>query len=484
MIARLARRHACQTIEMQTRFTLGTGGACRKSNTNQTKNDTMKRILGTSAVLLLSITPSWAATYYYDGSGAISTTTNWWTNRDGTGSNPGNFTAAGNTFAIQSGQAPVLGTSWTISGSGSGLLIETGGSMNSGANNPTLTLSMQSGASYVMANTTYSSLTLGTINSGSNFRLDNQSNPRLSGLTYGGLSFNGSQNVSLSAAISTTTLNVSGSGQLRFTNSSNLTHSVSGSVNIAASAPAVLTQGTGNMTLNIGGGLSNLGTISKAGAGAASLNFNGTGSSTATWGTHSGTFGVTIASSKTLTFLDDLSTSGGNVTVAGALATAAGESVSISVGTGAFSISGSLAIGGAGTTGALAANKITLDGAMTLDILTATDFDELNVSGALTFGGDLILDLDAEVTGDFVVLTYGSTGGTFEGVSLAGAYGSIELEDLGDGVWSFTDSVNTYTFSEAEGMLSIAAVPEPHEYAIAMAGLLFVVVVMRKRRRA
>lgn len=68
--------------------------------------------------------------YYYNGTGQLDLLTSWGTNTNGTGANPSNFTANGQTFNLINAASVNLnnmsGTSWTIGGTGSRLVIGTG----------------------------------------------------------------------------------------------------------------------------------------------------------------------------------------------------------------------------------------------------------------------------------------------------------------------------------------------------------------------
>ncbi|OYU84516.1 MAG: hypothetical protein CFE24_06405 [Flavobacterium sp. BFFFF2] len=75
--------------------------------------------------------------YYYGGSGDISSVSNWWTNTNGTGSNPTNFTADGQFFNIITNAAS-SGTGWAV-GTGSKIIL---GASNVGP----VTLTISNGA--------------------------------------------------------------------------------------------------------------------------------------------------------------------------------------------------------------------------------------------------------------------------------------------------------------------------------------------------
>lgn len=275
------------------------------------------------AFLALSI-PLQAIDYFYNGIGPVTEVASWFTNRNGTGTNPANFTTAGNAFIVQNGQTALLSGTWAISGTGSGLLVETGGVFQTGANNPSLTLNMQSGATFLVENSSYNGVAFGVINSESNFELANTTAPRISGLTYGNLIFSGSNAFSFTTNLNATgNLIVNDSGQVRLTNSSNVTHAVAGGFTIASGSSVSLTNGVGNMSLNLSGSLTNSGTLVKDGAGSAELNFTGSTAATATWGSvttnNFSNFTINVASGKNLTFADSLNAGAATVNVNGTL---------------------------------------------------------------------------------------------------------------------------------------------------------------------
>lgn len=450
-----------------------------------------------AALAVLSPPPLSAIDYYYDGSGTVTDATNWWTNTNGTGSNPANFTTAGNTFNVQNGQTATATAAWAVSGTGSGVVILTGGAMTSGLFNHTMTLSMQSGASYNMTNTTYSNTTIGTFDSASTFILGNQSNPRLSGLTYGGLQFNGTSAVSLTANMNVAgNLSVINTGQLRLTSGSNLTHNIDGNFTIASGSSAALTNGAGNMTANIAGGLTNSGTLSKPGAGNASLIFDGTGSSNVTWGTHSGSFNMTVSSSKTIVFTDNFNPGTGTITVAGTLdvgATTLGGSGSLTVngagklqGSGTISNATTVQSGGfieggtSSTIGTLSLNSLNLNDGSRADFhLTGNGTnDVINVtgSGLFTMGSTAVLKIFLDYTPTLIdvfdLLDW--AGGISGDSNIASHLDFTEDPTPGAGLTWDTSTFNT------DGVLRIAAVPEPSRVLLVVVGGTGLL--MRRRR--
>ena len=69
--------------------------------------------------------------YYSNGNNAPNLTASWWDNRDGTGSSPANFTTAGQEYYVQSGHTMTTGATWSVSGTGSKVQIESGGILQS-----------------------------------------------------------------------------------------------------------------------------------------------------------------------------------------------------------------------------------------------------------------------------------------------------------------------------------------------------------------
>ena len=76
------------------------------------------------------------ATYYSRGNLAPNLTTSWAVNTDGSGSQPANFTTAGDIFIVQDGHSMTMDANWAVTGN---VVINNGGTLTSGAY--TLTIS-------------------------------------------------------------------------------------------------------------------------------------------------------------------------------------------------------------------------------------------------------------------------------------------------------------------------------------------------------
>jgi hypothetical protein len=306
--------------------------------------------------------------YYYGGSGNGNSTASWWINTNGTGAHPANFTTANQIFNVQSGQTLPFSSTLTISGTSSKLVVKTGGVVTSGAFNHSLTLDMESGATWTQQNSTYGALVFGSINSNSNWRVENTSG--FSTRTYPNFIIGGNINFN-AASVSLTAqgnLIIDSGSEFRGTgNSSAPTHNISGDIIINGTLN--LTNGTGTPTYNVSGTITNSGTISSAGSGLPTINFTGSNSVTVTWGTQTtSNFNVNIASTKTVALGSALSIgSGRTVTVNGRL----------DCGTNNITGAGAFTLTSGGTLGIGSTNGITSSGAS----------GNIQVTGTRTFPG-------------------------------------------------------------------------------------------------
>lgn len=183
--------------------------------------------------------------------------------------------------------------------------------------------------------------------------------------------------------------------------------------------------GSGNLTINAVIGESSSGkALTKIGAGTLTLNGNNTYT------------GPTLISAGTLSGSGSV---GGSLTIAAA---------------------GSLAPGTSTATGIFSAASINLAGTTTLRVNGATrgtDYDALTASGALTYGGALVLSLPTFTPNDsdsYQLFQAGSFSGAFASVTInASGAATATLTPSG-----FTGSINgkSYTFTYATGILRIA----------------------------
>ena len=156
-----------------------------------------------------------------------------------------------------------------------------------------------------------------------------------------------------------------------------------------------------------------------------------------------------------------------------------------------LTLTGTLSPATASTAGALnVSGKVSLGSAATssFDILSDLSFDSINIAaaGVFTLGGSLVLDFDTGWT--LAEGTYGLFAG--DG-TLAGGFGAVSFggqftgsfTEITNGIWQATAGDGTFTFDESSGILTVAAVPEPHQYGLAMAAMLVAIMAVRLRSR-
>ncbi|MFN3909032.1 MAG: beta strand repeat-containing protein, partial [Flavobacterium sp.] len=140
--------------------------------------------------IVLNLNPS-TTNFYYSGSGDLTNTSNWGTNTDGSGTNPANFTNGLQVFNIRNTASVSLSSTWTVSGSGSKVVVGDGTSAT------TFTIPSfhaLSGAIDVSDNTTLAIEnstfpTLGDLNAGSTVIYRGLTNINLPLSAYGNLTF-------------------------------------------------------------------------------------------------------------------------------------------------------------------------------------------------------------------------------------------------------------------------------------------------------
>jgi len=232
--------------------------------------------------------------------------------------------------------------------------------------------------------------------------------------------------------------------------------------------------------------------VNNAISGAGGFNIASTsGSGTVTLGGTNTFTGVTKVNSGTLALgnVNALQNSPLDVTGAGAVT----FTVTANGGVNTYNLGGlknSAGTGTVGTTLAAGANSITL-GSSAVSAITIANIADFNgaaaiavTSGAFTLGGTLNVTFANTFANDSSAafnLFDGNTAGTLTTVSILGSYTAT----LNSGnSYHFTDlGGNTFDFNNTSGVLSFTAVPEPHEFAVAIAALLGVVVFIRRRAR-
>ena len=106
------------------------------------------------SILNVAVQTSAGVTDFYSAAtGNLDATATWGTNTDGTGSNPSNFTAAGQVFHISNGNAGGLTGNWTVSGSGSKVVVD-GTDFTISTHTLNGTIDVNAGRTLTIANTT------------------------------------------------------------------------------------------------------------------------------------------------------------------------------------------------------------------------------------------------------------------------------------------------------------------------------------------
>jgi hypothetical protein len=161
-------------------------------------------------------------------------------------------------------------------------------------------------------------------------------------------------------------------------------------------------------------------------------------------------------------------------------------STTISGGTLTLSNTGSLASTtfniAAGATYDVSSQAYSLNGktiTLSLDATNPGFIKDLGQTFTLT-GGALTLNFTTATPGSSYTLYSGTTSGDFSSILLSGNGFSGNLS-LSGGVWTGTSNGYNFSLTESTGLLSLVAVPESHEFAIAIVGLLCVVVMIRRR---
>jgi hypothetical protein len=189
--------------------------------------------------ILFAESVSAQGTYYYKGTGALNSTSNWGTNTDGTGSAPPNFTNILCTYVIRNTSAVTLSSNWTVSGLLSGIVLG-----NSSSSPVTLTIASgvtlsgaldiadaSSGGNTIVLQST-SIPSFGSVNSSSTIKYDGTSAQSVSILTYGQLIISNTGVKTLSGSISVTSGLTVESGATLDGGSSTISRSGSGTADI------------------------------------------------------------------------------------------------------------------------------------------------------------------------------------------------------------------------------------------------------------
>jgi autotransporter-associated beta strand protein len=274
------------------------------------------------------------------------------------------------------------------------------------------------------------------------------------------------------------------------TNTGTLTVSSTGVVNTGTAANglklgAALAASVG--TVNLDGGTIQTAIVQK-GPGTGTFNFNG------------GTLQATATSATYMTGLTNAFVkSGGAVIDTNGFAVTIGQALlthGVSTGGGLTkSGTGTLTLSGANTyTGTTIINNGTLSLASTGSILSTTISFNLTDSTAgqmtilnsgFSFTGALSLGLAPVTASNSWTLFAGAQFDSGDLDSLSAVTSDLgSFSNAGGGIWVFSNGSGSWSFNDNTGTLGFTAVPEPGEYALAMAAMLLVLIGFRRHRLA
>lgn len=138
-------------------------------------------------LLIFAISILSAADYYSNGNNNINQLSSWKSNRDGSGTSPSSFGASNLILYVQNGHSMGASGTLDLTGAGSKLVIENGGTVTTGNYDHGILLDMQSNGTYIVTNTTYGTMEKGSWSNSSNFVINNASIQFEDGLSYGNL---------------------------------------------------------------------------------------------------------------------------------------------------------------------------------------------------------------------------------------------------------------------------------------------------------
>ncbi|MBS1510252.1 MAG: hypothetical protein JST86_05380, partial [Bacteroidetes bacterium] len=302
-----------------------------------------------------------ATNYYSAGNNAPNTTANWWTNTNGTGGHPSNFSSSADVFIIQSGHTMTTSANWAVNGTiqvNSGAILVVSNSVSAA------TAFTVAGGGMMKYNRNGSTIPAAAWATGSTCEITGLTNSSsLSGLnqSFSNLTFNSTAqtgNLTLNASLSVAgNLNIvtcntgsirvsgngtsrtvtvggnfsqSGTGEFRLNNGNgSVTMSVAGNFSLSGSAKFTIVSGNANSSVTVGGSVSingagvvmdmcqnngrvgtlnvagdysfMAGTITETASGSGTINFNGSAAQTYTsGGTVSNTINYNVLNGATL----------------------------------------------------------------------------------------------------------------------------------------------------------------------------------------
>ena len=223
-------------------------------------------------------------------------------------------------------------------------------------------------------------------------------------------------------------------------------------------------------------GTGGLVSVTKSGAGKWIL--SGTNTYTGNTTVSAGTLlinGNQIASTGAVNVSGATSILGGNGTIGGAVAIGANSTLSPGNSPGLLTMNSTLTLS-------------SVDSKLNFEIATGargTNYDAVNVTGLLTYNGDLTLTIGATIADGTYDLFGGAAAGalsqtgSFDTIAFAGgAYSGSWVNN--SGIWTVTSAGQNFTFTQSTGDL-VVAVPEPATWGLLTASLTGLMIFRRRR---
>ncbi len=223
--------------------------------------------------------------FYSKSTGNLDVLTNWGDQTDGSGTNPTDFVTDGYTYYIRNNATPTIGANWTVSGTGSKVVVEAVSSSNFSVPSGfsfTGTIDVESGATLTLTNTVVP--TLGTLGATSTVVYGAASSQTITATTYGNLTASTTATVAIAHVLGGNVvvggiLNIVGTtGPARITigaNTLTMNGTIAGTGTLTGSTTSnIVIGGTGALgTLNFtsGAARSNNLTINRTSSGTATL---------------------------------------------------------------------------------------------------------------------------------------------------------------------------------------------------------------------
>ena len=254
--------------------------------------------------------------YYSKSTGNLNLTSSWGTTTTGGGTAPANFTANNQVFNIRNNATPTINANWTVSGTGSYIVVGDG----TNACNfqiPTTsyckgTVNVSANATLTIANTTIP--TLQTLNATSTVVFDGTNAQTIPAVPYGNLTYSGSSTGIMAGGCAISgALNVT-SGILELDNTNTTYTFTIGSMNVTTSSDLDFgaNPGSGSATVNLTGNLSQTGSgqLCSCGTSSANGNLNFAGGSQTAQEVNNGYINYTVESGSTVTMASNIELAG------------------------------------------------------------------------------------------------------------------------------------------------------------------------------